>query len=155
MNHSDSHLVHVKAFDPKAIVVFTLCVKNRNKILDDSLVHDVLKDIWEQSAERNHWFVGRYVIMPDHLHFFACPGTNAMQMSKWMQLFKSMSSRRINRLLNLQGPIWQRDYFDRFMRSSREFQDKWIYVKDNPLRLGLVENADDWPYQGCIHPLKF
>jgi len=28
--------------------------------------------------------------------------------------------------------------------------EKWNYVRDNPVRAGLVENAEAWPYQGEV-----
>ena len=41
---------------------------------------------------------------------------------------------------------WQRGCFDRLLRSEENLWSKWIYVKDNPVRHGLVQKADDWPY---------
>ena len=41
---------------------------------------------------------------------------------------------------------WQRGCFDRLLRSDENLQSKWIYVKNNPLRHGLVQRAEDWPY---------
>jgi hypothetical protein len=36
------------------------------------------------------------------------------------------------------------------LRSEESYAQKWGYVRDNPLRAGLVANADDWPYAGEI-----
>jgi len=45
----------------------------------------------------------------------------------------------LRRKLGQQAWEWQRGCFDRLW-------SKWIYVKDNPVRQGLVDNVDDWPY---------
>jgi hypothetical protein len=41
---------------------------------------------------------------------------------------------------------WQRGCFDRLLRSDENLRSKWIYVKDNPVRHGFVQRAEDWPY---------
>ena len=42
-------------------------------------------------------------------------------------------------------PIWQRDYFDRFLRTRESDSAKWDYVFNNPVRAKLTERAEDWP----------
>ena len=54
-------------------------------------------------------------------------------------MWKSVSSRRIAATLAIEPPIWQSDYFDRYLRSSESYSDKWQYVEQNPVRAGLVE----------------
>jgi hypothetical protein len=44
----------------------------------------------------------------------------------------------------------QAGFFDHILRSDESYSEKWNYVRDNPVRAGLVETADDWPYQGEI-----
>ncbi|MGI9172622.1 MAG: transposase [Chthoniobacterales bacterium] len=46
--------------------------------------------------------------------------------------------------------IWQRGFFDHLLRNSESYSQKWNYVEQNPVRAGLVENAEDWPYAGQI-----
>ena len=40
--------------------------------------------------------------------------------------------------------------FDRLLRSDESYESKWLYVRDNPVRAGLVDAAEDWPYGGEI-----
>ena len=47
-------------------------------------------------------------------------------------------------------PLWQRGFFDHVLRSEESYGQKWNYVRDNPIRAGLVANADGWPYAGEI-----
>jgi putative transposase len=51
-------------------------------------------------------------------------------------------------------PISQRSFWDRQIRSGDEYDQKWLYVRDNPVRDRLVENPDDWPFQGSINILS-
>jgi len=38
--------------------------------------------------------------------------------------------------------------FDHILRNDESYTQKWEYVRENPVRAGLVPRADDWPYQG-------
>ena len=46
--------------------------------------------------------------------------------------------------------LWQRRFFDHVLRSDESYAQKWNYVRDNPVRAGLVAKAEDWPYAGEI-----
>jgi putative transposase len=93
--------------------------------------------------------------MPDHTHFFARPEIDAQPMAKWIKMWKSVSSRQISAVLKIEPPIWQAEYFDRYLRSSESYSEKWNYVEQNAVRAGLVQAAEEWPYQGAIHELRF
>jgi hypothetical protein len=40
--------------------------------------------------------------------------------------------------------------FDHVLRTNESYSQTWNYVRENPVRAGLVESAADWPYQGEI-----
>lgn len=76
-------------------------------------------------------------------------------MADWVQMWKSVSSRRIAAALSIKPPIWQSEYFDRYLRSSENNSEKWRYIEQNAVRAGLVETAEVWPYRGTINDLMF
>jgi len=47
-------------------------------------------------------------------------------------------------------PLWQRGFFDHLLRSEESYGQKWNYVRENPVRAGLAQNPEDWPYAGEI-----
>ena len=149
------HLAHVPSFRDNPIVFFTTCTFQRRKILASSECETILRTIWQRSADHDGWYVGNYVLMPDHLHFFARSEIGARCMANWVQMWKSVSSRRIAAALAIKQPIWQTDYFDRYLRSSESYSEKWHYVEQNAVRAGLVETMEAWPYRGTIHDLMF
>jgi REP element-mobilizing transposase RayT len=111
------HLAQVSPFRDNPIVFFTACTGKRWKLLACSQCHEILREIWERSAEHDGWWVGHYILMPDHVHFFARPEIDARPMAAWVQMWKSVSSRRIAAALVIGQPIWQAEYFDRYLRS--------------------------------------
>lgn len=46
--------------------------------------------------------------------------------------------------------FWQPGFHDHVLRNDESHGEKWSYVRENPVRAGLVLNADDWPYAGEI-----
>jgi putative transposase len=118
------HLAHVASFRDNPIIFFTTCTYKRRKMLASSQCHKILHDIWQHSAEHHGWWVGNYVIMPDHVHFFARPEIRAQRMTDWVEMWKSVSSRRIAAALSIKPSIWQPEYFDRYLRSSENYAEK-------------------------------
>lgn len=148
------HLPHLQPFGKGSVVFLTTCTHGRRPLLACAESHELLREIWSKSARLNGWFVGHYVLMPDHVHLFACPGPEAISLAGWMQLWKSIAAKGINRVTRGTGAVWQPDYFDRYLRSLRDYTHKWDYVLLNPVRKGLVMNPEDWPYRGVIYDLR-
>ncbi|MEP6937587.1 MAG: LamB/YcsF family protein, partial [Chthoniobacterales bacterium] len=149
------HLTHLPSFYENSIVFFTTCAYGRRKILAASQCHGILRRLWERSAVRDGWWVGHYILMPDHVHFFARAGNEARSIASWVQMWKSVASRQIAAAFGIDPPIWQPEYFDRYLRSTESYSEKWHYVERNPLRGGLVKRVEEWPYRGTIHDLRF
>ena len=93
--------------------------------------------------------VGRYVIMPDHIHLFV-RGHIDFVLREWIRLLK----RKLSESISIAPPHWQSGFFDHLIRNSESYSQKWEYVRDNPVRAGLVKAYDDWPYQGEIFRLE-
>jgi REP element-mobilizing transposase RayT len=149
------HLPHLPSFRDNPIVFFTTCTDRRRKILDSPQCQKILREIWQRSADHDGWWVGHYILMPDHLHLFARPEIGARRMADWVQMWKSVSSRRVAAVLSIKPPIWQSEYFDRYLRSAESYSEKWHYVEQNAVRAGLAETAEAWPYRGAVHDLMF
>jgi putative transposase len=88
--------------------------------------------------------LGHYVLMPDHVHLFV-RGDRNFALSPWIGGLKRAMS------VALKSPhLWQPGFFDHILRNDESYAEKWNYVRDNPVRAGLVKAADDWLYQGEI-----
>jgi putative transposase len=72
--------------DGPIFVFDTVCTKNRKPWLATPLIHEMLQIVW---TEATAWLVGRYVIMPDHIHLFAAPGSPEVSLDNWVQYWKS------------------------------------------------------------------
>jgi len=118
-------------------------------------VADALLRVWRNAPDVYGWLVGRYVIMPDHVHFFAAPrGDNAKSLSTFVGGWKRWT-RRLIREAGLKEFAWQREFFDHLMRSDESYEEKWEYVRQNPVRAQLVSDPDEWPHQGEMAVLEW
>ncbi len=144
---------HLRRLDrltvPGAPVFFlTACVRDRSPVLADPRIALILIDAWQQAPALHGWLIGRYVVMPDHVHVFASPYTDgAKSLSVFMKCWKTSTAVRIRRAC-LPDFRWQREFFDHVLRSDESFTQKWEYVRQNPVRARLVADPDSWPYQG-------
>ena len=193
--------------DNRAIMLYvTVVTGKRNAILADKAVQDCIVAAWKAAAD---WLVGRYVIMPDHIHFFCTPATYPPpDFHRWMKQWKAQVSRSFpiglragrahgrvalvatengadtahgrvalvatgngadaaatsaalpsaalpNVPLSRPPPLFQRDCWDRQLRTGESYAQKWEYVRNNPVRKGLVAHADEWPYQGQVNVLEW
>ena len=66
--------------------------------------------------------------------------------------FKSYTT-RIAWSQGWKGRLWVRSFYERVVRGERDLGETCQYVLGNPVRAGLVESAEDYPYSGMIDPL--
>lgn len=125
----------------RAIIYFvTLCVVDRQKVLANQKVFAAVRMVM---PELQKWRVMAVVVMPDHMHCIISPGEDR---SLSVGDFASGFKRLLRQALGKQEWEWQRGCFDRLLRSDENLHNKWTYVWQNPVRAGLVKNAEDWPF---------
>lgn len=86
-----------------------------------------------------------WVLMPDHFHGLLQLGEDAT-LATVMQRFKGNTAIRVNRLLKVAGPLWQRGYHDHAMRKDEDLETMARYVVGNPVRAGLVNRTGEYPF---------
>jgi putative transposase len=143
------HLPNVERHNQPVIIFLTVCTANRRTVLTTDDVHRALIAAWQETKQ---WQVGRYIIMPDHIHLFCSPAVmDAEDVANWTAYWTRLVSRRLPHL----QPLWQRDCWDTQLRDLRHYDEKWQYVLLNPVRKKLVTAPVAWPYQGELHELRW
>jgi len=125
----------------------------RRRILARTEIRKVFRSFCEQAQDHNI-AVGRYVIMPDHLHLFAAFPPTEGTLPHWVQMLKTVLGKELLRL-GMSKPHWQEGFFDHLLRSSESYAEKWDYVRLNPVRAGLCVEPEEWPFQGEIVTIEF
>jgi hypothetical protein len=44
--------------------------------------------------------------------------------------------------------------FHHLIRHGESYSEKWQYVRQNPVRAGLVDDPDEWPWQSEVARLE-
>ena len=89
-----------------------------------------------------------WVIMPNHLHFLIRP-LPGKHLDKILHSIKSFTSHEANRLLSRNGPFWQAESFDRYIRNRRHLIATIRYIHRNPVKARLCREAKDWRYSSA------
>jgi putative transposase len=139
------HLDWVFEVDPLYFVTF--CTYRRHRWLACSEVHQALIRFGQLAETKFNIALGRYVLMPDHAHLFVRGGPDFF-LEQWIGKLKQALSKAGRR--GREGRAWQEGFFDHVLRNDESYTEKWIYVRENPVRAGLVKSWEDWPYQGEI-----
>ena len=130
-----------------SVVFVTVASKDRQPWMADAQVQRSLCDVW--SREALAWRVGYYLLMPDHLHFICSSADPRFTIERWIQFWKS----QFRRSHPLNSWAFQRNAFHHRIRNQQEYDETWNYVRENPLRRGLVQRIEDWPFQGTLFPV--
>ena len=72
---ASSHLRRLdRVYLDTAIYFMTTCTSKRQRVLANDQAAQILRDQFAQAPRRYGWRIGRYVIMPDHIHLFCASG---------------------------------------------------------------------------------
>ncbi|MBI1320282.1 MAG: transposase [Candidatus Hydrogenedens sp.] len=126
----------------------------------------VLREAWAADLVESallHFDGERYrmmawVVMPNHVHALFEPLARS-KVAEIVESWKKFTSRRINAQLPagsaaLQsgtGPqrLWQREYWDRYIRDERHLHETIEYIHSNPVTAGLVTDAEVWRWSSA------
>ena len=85
-----------------------------------------------------HWFLRLFLVMPDHVHMLAVfSGTTSV---------KAICGAWKGFLRRTAGLRFQSDCFEHRIRNDKELSETWDYIRENPVRKGLVKTADEWSH---------
>jgi putative transposase len=125
----------------------TFNTRRHANLLANSEVQQSFESFCEKALGREI-YVGRYVLMPDHVHLFVA---GVFVLGAWVRILKMTLSQAIVG----PSPHWQEGVFDHLVRSHESYAEKWEYVRQNPVAAGLVTDPDAWPFQGELNALPF
>jgi putative transposase len=103
------------------------------KIMQDGLLH----------FDGERYDLQAWCIMPNHIHALLVTEP-ACLLGQIVKTWKSQATRTINAECDTNGSVFARDYFDRYMRTSRQVSATIGYIEQNPVKAGLCLDADQW-----------
>jgi len=93
-------------------------------------------------------------VMPDHVHLLFEPQIKGdddgkavfWSLSEILHGIKSSTAHHINRARGKRGPVWEKESFDRLIRSETDLQEKFAYICRNPWDSNVAGQNEDYPW---------
>ncbi len=128
------------AWEQSVVYFVTICMADRKAVLANPQIFRAFKFA---ASKLRDWHVLAAIVLPDHLHIIVASirnreaklGSFSAALKRWMREQLGASWR------------WQAGCFDRLLRRNESLHDKWLYIRENPVRAGLVQKWEDWPYR--------
>jgi REP element-mobilizing transposase RayT len=139
------HLPHIQAEDKPHFVTFATY---KRWVIPESIRYLVLEHCLHENGIKLH--MHGLVVMPDHVHIIFTPLKDAQGspygLAEIMNGIKGASAHGINKALNRRGRVWQKESFDHILRSDEKAREKVEYICQNPVRKGLVQEENHYPW---------
>jgi len=90
-----------------------------------------------------------FCVMSNHVHVVFTPLENEdkpIALSRILHAHKRYTAVEANKMLGLRGKFWEHESYDHVVRDDEELLRIRKYVMNNPVKVGLIDDAADWPY---------
>jgi putative transposase len=107
---------------------------------------DIAECVVAELGALGDWQVdaAHFTIMPNHWHALIVPAATCQQpLPAILKRIKGRTAKHIRRAVGGSGPVWQREWFDRWVRNDAEWDKIADYIRKNPVRAGLVGRYEE------------
>ncbi len=138
----------------------TFTCYHRRRGFHSPAVYKLFVQVLEEMRCRFALCVYGYVVMPEHVHLLLsepqhgllADAMHYLKLSFAKRLVAQVRARALGASLGQpSGVFWQKRYYDRNVRDEREFVEKLRYIHRNPVKAGLCELPEDWPWSSFRH----
>jgi putative transposase len=118
-------------------VTFCTVPRGHNQLCQPEVARALLQSVIYYH-ETTRWWARLFLLMPDHVHaLLAFPSEESM--ANVIRMWKGYQTKQ-------HGIKWQAGLFDHRLRSSESEGEKTEYIRQNPVRAGLVDVPDEWAF---------
>jgi len=129
-------------------VSVTVSVEGRRSVFVNSDLGGAVIDVLREQSERLRVGVLAYCLMPDHLHVLLQVDGD-VDVVRLLQAFKGKTT-NLSWGFGLKGQLWQRSFYDHVLRDTEDDSEMIRYILANPVRAGLVDTWNDYPFSGSF-----
>jgi putative transposase len=135
---------------PQEVRTFFVSTKTwgGRSILQTERMAELLLDVLRVNREKGRFELHEFVIMRNHLHLILTPAANE-SLEKCVQYIKGGFSFRAKKELGFVGEIWQAGFNERRIKGMEEYVEVAQYVRENPVKAGMVREAKEWNYSSA------
>jgi len=127
-------------------IYFVTCTTHlREPIFLNSRPVDMVLSITNDAGEKYGFITLVFCFMPDHLHLLL-GGRENSDLKDYIKAFKQVSAYSYKKEFN--NTLWQRSYYEHVLRGDEDVRDSALYILNNPVRAGMVQDFRQYPYSG-------
>ena len=145
-----------RAFIPGGTYFFTVVTYERQKIFISQETVNLLHESFRHVLRTRKFQIVASVILPDHFHMiWTLPENDSDFPTRWRLIKTYFSvhyhpsvilSQSASRDKKQELPVWQRRYWEHFIRDETDLKNHVDYIHYNPVKHGFCENPIEWPY---------
>ena len=124
----------------------TASAAGKRHLLQTDRAAGLFVDVLLHYRSEKKFLLHEFVVMPDHFHLLISP---LATLERAMQMIKGGFSYRAKRAIGLVGEIWETSFVDRRVRDDQEYERMKLYIRDNPVKAGLVSSPDEFLYSSA------
>jgi len=126
----------------------TIATKKKQRIFyNQDLAHNFVA-LLKKVCQENNIPLYAYCIMPDHVHLLISASARK-GIVEFVREIKSLSTKMAWQH-GYNGTIWQRSFYDHFLRKDEDCRIVANYIVHNPVREGMVEHWKDYHFSGSL-----
>ena len=121
----------------------------RRALLQSDRMARLLLDVIYTNRQKGHFLLHEFVIMPNHFHLLITPAPD-VPLEKALRFIKGGFSFRARKELHSTLSIWQASFTNHRIHDARDYEQHRSYIRENPVKAGLVPNAESFPYSSAF-----
>ena len=131
----------------------TVVTHLREPILVENI--DLLRQSFRETKQYYKFTIDVITVLPDHFHMIITP-EEAKEYPRIIQSIKYNFTRRyqcrdeisqsMSRDKDKMQPVWQKRYYEHTIRNAKDWEEKILYIRNNPVKHELVHRWIDWQY---------
>ncbi len=144
---------------------FTVTAYQRQNIFTEELFRASLRHAITYVRKDKPFHINAWVLLPDHLHcIWTLPEDNGDFSARWSMIKRAVTKQLKNRSIAIpntrsrgkrqESTLWQRRFWEHQIRDDRDLKNHMDYCYWNPVKHGLVNGVNDWPYSTFHRDVK-
>ena len=131
------------------VCFITICLKDKNQLFHNNTnFTKACMELFKSYSINNNLSIFAYCFMPDHIHILLSP-SDKKSIIDFVREFKSLTT-KIAWEYGIKEKIWQKSFYDHFLRSEEDIYDTAMYILNNPLRKNLVTHWKNYEFSGSL-----
>jgi len=146
--HRKNIRLHPTRYQGHGWFFITICCESRRPVFSDSKNAQMLMGHLKTTAEKCHFAIHAFCVMPDHFHALVEGIAPGCDLRLFVRILKRATSLEYSRGSGI--PLWQKKFYDHIIRPKDSAEAVSWYIWMNPVRKGLCTQPTQYSYSGSF-----